>query len=87
MIKGLTKTVVLMKCEKDSMFEEALFFLRVPESLNDIGMVEAANKLIGIADKEKRREGKIKKKLAFVITFVLGVGVGVFIAFLSSSIN
>ena len=87
MIKGLTKTVVLMRCEKESIFEEALFFLRDPEATKDIDMVEAANKLIGIADKEKRRDGLIKEKLAAVITFVTGVGAGLLIAILAGSIT
>lgn len=87
MIKGLTKTVVIMKCEKESIFEEALFFLRDPEATGNDDMVTAASKLIGLADKEKRRNEVIKKKLIGVITFVSGVGVGVFFMLLVGSIS
>lgn len=87
MIKGLTKTVVIMKCEKESIFEEAIFFLRDPEATDSDDIVTVASKLIGLADKEKSRNKVIKKKLIGVITFVSGVGAGIFCMLLVGSIS
>ncbi|OGO91806.1 MAG: hypothetical protein A2Y17_13695 [Clostridiales bacterium GWF2_38_85] len=83
MIKGLTKKAIIIKCEKESIFEQAILFLKDAENHleEDQDIVSTANKLIGISEDCQKRKFNLKKQLGKAVLFFYGVITGALIMF------
>ena len=80
MIKGVNKSVIVLKTDKDSRFESAYFVLRPHRSeRRDAGAIAEARSLIRAGEGDARKRGKrffgvLKAVLCFAAGVIFGAG-------------
>lgn len=89
MIKGLSKKAIIIKCDKESVFEQAILFIKDNDNAYEYeqDIITAANNIVGINDNKHKKKDKVKFIIHRSIYYVIGIISGIFMVLFYITLN